>query len=181
MNGLMNLANQAAMAIAIILPVFFYWSSWGCFFFSVWGFYMQSTPQNPFRGKPWIPWVSLIMSGVFASFLTFINLTDISVGSSVILEKAASLTSYTQTINSSSSDILGDNAGDAAINVVKMFRLFFQTVGLFFAYCAVVAFRNVNRGSINRRYSSCAIQFITGIMLINCVPITQWLVLLFNF
>lgn len=180
MDGLTNLANQAAMAIAIFLPVFFYWSSLGCFIYALWGFHRQSSPENPFRGKPWIPLVSLIMSGVFASFLTFINLTDISVGSSVIFEKVGSLTSYTQPSNSST-DLLGDNAGETIINVVKTFRLFFQAAGLLFAFCGVVAACHVNRGTINRRYSSCAVQFITGIMLINCVQISQWLVSLFDF
>ncbi len=78
MQGLVNFAGQIGNAIAILLPTFCYAAALVCFLFAGWGFWMQSHPDNPFRGKPWIPFVSLVLSGVFSTFdrtLTMANAT----------------------------------------------------------------------------------------------------------
>ena len=68
MQGLINFAQQCALILAVLLPTFLYCSAIGLFLFAGWGLWQQAQPQNPFRGRPWIPWLSLLLSGACASF-----------------------------------------------------------------------------------------------------------------
>ena len=68
MQGLVDFANQIGEVFGVLVPTLCYLAALFCFLFAVWGFWMQSHPQNPFFGRPWIPFVSLVLCGVFASF-----------------------------------------------------------------------------------------------------------------
>src|SRR5271157_3125780 len=68
MQGLVDFASQVGEAFAVLLPTFAYLAALGCFLFAAWGFWVQAQPHNPFRGRPWIPFVSLILAGAFANF-----------------------------------------------------------------------------------------------------------------
>jgi hypothetical protein len=81
-QGLVNFAQQVALILAVLLPTFLYCSAIALFLFAGWGFWQQAQPQNPFRGKPWIPLLSLIMSG--ASVAVRASLCLSSRGSRVI-------------------------------------------------------------------------------------------------
>ena len=60
-QGLVNFAQQCALVLAVLLPSFLYCSAIGLFLFAAWGLWQQAQPQNPFRGRPWIPWLSLML------------------------------------------------------------------------------------------------------------------------
>ena len=94
MQGFVNFAQQCALILAVLLPTFLYASALGLFLFAVWGLWQQAQPHNPFRGKPWIPWVSLILSGACASFPAILTKVNISGGSDVTVGATADLTSY---------------------------------------------------------------------------------------
>ena len=125
MQGLVNFAAQCALIFAVLLPTFLYLSALGLFIFAVWGMWMQAQPRNPFAGKPWIPWVSLVLSGAFASFPTILNMVNISAGSSVTTSVVAGLSSYT---TPDTTNILGNTPGDTVLNIVTAFQGFFQVV-----------------------------------------------------
>lgn len=63
MQGLVDFASQIGEVFAVLLPTFCYLAALVCFLFAAWGFWMQAQPQNPFRGRPWMPWVSLCFRG----------------------------------------------------------------------------------------------------------------------
>ena len=67
MQGLVDFASQIGEALATLIPTFAYLAALWCFLFAAWGFWMQSQPGNPFEGRPWIPVLSLVLSGAFAS------------------------------------------------------------------------------------------------------------------
>ena len=139
MQGFVNFAQQCALILAVLLPTFLYLSSLGLFLFAVWGLWQQAQPHNPFRGKPWIPWISLILSGAFASFPAILTKVNISGGSGVSVGVTADLTSYTG--SGSTGDILGATPGDTVLNVVQVFQGFFQVFGAsccFFAHDGLV-------------------------------------------
>src|ERR1700709_2052826 len=94
MQGLVNFAQQVALVLAVLLPSFLYCSAIGLFLFAGWGLWQQAQPQNPFRDRPWIPWLSLVISGACASFPAILNKVNISGGSSVTTSVVAGLTSY---------------------------------------------------------------------------------------
>ena len=83
MQGLVNFTGELGYIIAVLLPTFCYIASLACFLFAGWGFWMQARPDNPFRWKPWIPAVSLILSGAFASFDKILNMANASAGTAV--------------------------------------------------------------------------------------------------
>ena len=83
MQGLVDFASQVGEAFAILIPTFRYLAALACFLFAAWGFWMQSHSQNPFFGRPWIPFLSLVLSGAFASFDKILNMALATAGSSV--------------------------------------------------------------------------------------------------
>ena len=93
MRGLVDFASQIGEAFAVLLPTFAYLAALGCFLFAAWGFWMQAQPHNPFRGQPWIPFVSLLLTGAFASFDKILSMALASGGSS-LSASITSLSSY---------------------------------------------------------------------------------------
>jgi hypothetical protein len=176
MQGLVNFAGQIGNAIAILLPTFCYAAALVCFLFAGWGFWMQSHPDNPFRGKPWIPFVSLVLSGVFSTFDRTLTMANATAGTNLQVSVTA-LTSYTPpTIGG----VLGAGPGETVVNVVQLFLGFFQSFGAMACFFAFLAWRSVVNGRSNRSATSCGVQFVFGVMLINIATITQWLVTMFQ-
>ena len=96
MQGLVNFATAIGDGIAVLLPAFCYLAACGCFFFFAWTLWTWSQPHRRHHHhwhRPWVPWVSLILSGVFASFPQFLTMADVSAGTNL----AVSLTSYAPT------------------------------------------------------------------------------------
>src|SRR6516164_9862309 len=76
MQGLVNFATAIGDGIAVLLPAFCYLAACGCFFFFAWTLWTWSQPHRHHHHhwhRPWVPWVSLILSGVFASFPQFLT------------------------------------------------------------------------------------------------------------
>ena len=75
MQGLVNFSTAIADGIAVLLPAFCYLAACGCFFFFAWTLWTWSQPHSRYHhihhDKPWIPFVSLILCGVFATFRSF--------------------------------------------------------------------------------------------------------------
>ena len=177
MQGLVNFAQQCALIFSVLLPTFLYISALALFLFAVWGMWMQAQPRNPFAGRPWVPWVSLIMSGAFASFPTILNKVNISAGSTVTTQVVAGLQSYTAP---DTTNILGATPGDTVLNIVEAFQGFFQAFGAMCVFFAMLGWHAIVAGRSNRAQSSCAVQFVFGVMLLNVLTISQWLVGVFT-
>jgi hypothetical protein len=177
MQGLTNFANAVGQCLAVLLPTFSYLAALSLFLFTGWGFWRQSQPDNPFRGKPWVPLATLIFCGVFASFDRFLTMANRSAGSSVTVG-VASLSSYSAT--STTSLPLGSTPADSVVNIVQTFQLFFQAFGAMMAFAAVYALWSTMRGTSRRTPGGCLVQFVFAVMLINVLTISQWLVSFFT-
>jgi hypothetical protein len=176
-QGLVDFAQQVALILAVLLPTFLYCSAIGLFLFAGWGFWQQAQPQNPFRGKPWIPLLSLIMSGAFASFPAILNKVNISGGSSVTVSVVAGLTSYSAP---DTTNILGTTPGATVLNIVQAFQGFFQVFGAMTCFVAAWAWWASMAGRSNRGVASCGVQFVFGALLMNVFTLSQWLVGIFT-
>lgn len=174
MQGLVNLGNQVAIVLAVMLPTFCYCAALGWFLFGAWGLWQQAQPHNPFRGKPWIPYVSIILSGVAAAFDRILTMANRSGGSTMTVGLSSNLTSYTTGVTANT--LLGTTPGDAIVNIIGIFALFFQCAGAMFCFLAMVAWRSSINGASNRTRSGCGIQFVFGVILMNIVTVTAWLV-----
>ncbi len=177
MQGLVNFTGELGYALSVLLPTFCYLAALACFLFAAWGFWMQANPENPFRGRPWIPLLSLLLSGAFASFDSVLIMANQSAGTSVQVSIGA-LTSYAPP--NESAFALGGTPGDTVVNVVQLFQAFFQSFGAMACFFAIVAWRSVVNGRSNRSQGGCAVQFVFGTMLINILTVTQWLVSMFQ-
>ena len=173
MQGMVDFAQQCALIFAVLLPTFLYACAIGFFLFAAWGFWQQAHPHNPFRGKPWIPMVTLVMAGAMASFPAILSKTNISAGSSVTVSQEAGISSYSTATDPG--DILGDNPEEALVNIVTAFEGFFQTFGAMVCFFAMYAWWAAMSGRSNRSWGACGVQFVFGICLINVLTITQWL------
>jgi hypothetical protein len=173
-QGLTNFANQVAIIFAITFPTALYLGALVCFLYGVWALWRQSTPENPWRGRPWVPWVSITMSGACASFYAILNKVDVSAESSVRISATPSITGYTDDITTS--NLLGNTPGDAIVNIVDVFALFFQCFGAWACYVAMMGWRSSVNGETNRTILGCGVQFMFGVMLINAHSMAQWLV-----
>jgi hypothetical protein len=174
MQGLVNFANQFAIILAFLLPACCYCAAIGLFMFGGWGMWLQSQPHNPFRGKPWIPYVAIVLSGACAAFDGILNKVNASAGSNVVVGVEGTLTSYSE--NTASTGILGNTPGDAFLNIVNIFSLFFQCFGAFCCFAAMMAWWGTVNGRSNQSRVGCAIKFAFGVILINPNTTCQWLV-----
>lgn len=87
MQGLVNLTTAFADGIAVLLPTLCYLMACSCFLFSGWTLWSWSDTHSryshPHRHRPWVPWLSLLLCGVFATFPQFLNEVGVSFGSDV--------------------------------------------------------------------------------------------------
>ena len=173
MQGLTNFAYAVGQGFAVLVPTFSYLAALSLFLFAGWGFWRQSQPDNPFRGKPWIPLTALLFCGVFASFSRFLTMANRSAGSSITVG-VAGLSSYSTPTSTSS--IMGTTPADSVVAIVQTFQLFFQAFGAMMAFAAMYALWSTMRGTSRRTPGACFVQFVFAVMLINVVTISQWLV-----
>ena len=176
MQGLVDFAGDIGNGIAVVLPTISYLMALFSFLFAAWGFWMQADPANPFHGKPWIPLVSLVLSGAFASFDHVLTMANASAGTGLTVSIGA-LTSYSAP---STSSVLGSTPGAAIVNVVTLFKGFFQSFGAMACLFAVIAWRGIVNGQSNRTQGGCFIQFAFGVMLMNIITVTTWLTQVFQ-
>jgi len=177
-QGLVDFASQIGEVFAVLLPTFAYLAALACFLFAAWGFWVQSQPHNPFRGRAWIPFVSLVLSGAFASFNNILSMALASGGSSLTASITA-LSAYTPPTVPDAQTLMGSSPSATLINVVTLFQAFFQSFGAMVAFFALLTWRAVINGQANRSQAGCVVQFAFGIMLINIVAITNALIAMF--
>lgn len=177
MQGLVNFAGAIGNAIAILLPTFSYLAALALFMSAGWGFWNQAQPHNPYRGRPWVPFVALVLSGAFASFPAILTMANNTAGTHMQVSIGA-LTSYTPpTVNG---NVMGQNPGEAFINVVKLFQGFFQAFGALTCFMAMLRWNTVVGGQTNHSAAGCGVQFVAGVMLINILSVSNWLVAIFR-
>ena len=82
MQGLVNFTTAIADGIAVLLPALCYLAACGCFCFFAWTLWTWSEPHSRHHHhhiqRPWVPWVSLVLCGVFASFPKLLTMADVS-------------------------------------------------------------------------------------------------------
>ena len=178
MQGLVVFANQVGLIFAVLLPTFCYAAAIALFLSAAWGFWRQAQPDNPFRGRPWLPGAALLLCGAFASFDKILTKANVTGGSSVSVSFATSLSSYGTP--STGGSLLGVGPYDTVVNVVQVFQGFFQSFGAMVCFVAVIAWWSVLKGCSNRSQPDCGVQFIFGILLINVLTVAQWLAGLFQ-
>lgn len=178
MQGLVAFASQIGLIFGLLLPTFCYGAAIALFLFAGWGFWQQSQPGNPFRGRPWIPLASLLLCGVFASFDKILTKANVTGGSSVTVSMVAGLSSYSAP--GAGGTLLGATPANTVVNVVQLFEQFFQSFGAMVCFVAVFASWSIIKGRSNRSQPGCGVQFVFGIILINVVTISQWVAGLFQ-
>jgi len=176
-DGLVEFAYAAGNIFAVLLPVFCYLGAMVLFLVGVWGLRRQSQPDNPFRGKPWVPWLSLILCGFLASFDRILTMANATGGSTVTVSVGA-LTSYVPPANPGGG-VVGATPTETLVNVVTIFAPFFQAFGALACLFALLAWRSTAVGTSRRPQSASAVQFVFGILLINCITVSQWVAGLF--
>ena len=179
MQGLVNLASAVGDGIAVLLPAACYLAACGCFCFFAWTLWTWSQPhrqQHDHWHHPWVPWVSLILSGVFTSFPQFLTMADVSAGTDL----AVSLTSYAPTTPPTASNVVGSTPTATVINVVTLFQHFFQAFGAACVFCSIMTWRAIINGRRNGSPTGCAVQFVFGVLCINIVTVANGIVSLFE-
>lgn len=172
MQGFADLSNDIAVAMAWLLPTACYIAAFSCFFYGVWGIWQQQQPQNPHRGKPWVPYVSVVLSGAFAAFDRILTKS----ATSADLDIQASLSDSSPTgYTSSVSPITGTGPKDAILAIVGDFSLFFQMFGAWVAFFAFYSWHTAMTGKSNRSRLSCFLQFVFGVVLLNPQKEANWL------
>jgi hypothetical protein len=172
MQGLVNFTMAIADGIAVLLPAFCYLAACGCFLFFVWTLWTWSEPHRRDHHhwqRPWVPWVSLILSGVFASFPQFLTMADVSAGTNLVV----SLTSYAPTTPPDASSVLGNGPTAMVINVVTAFQHFFQAFGAACVFWAIMRWRAIVNGHLDGRPSACGVQLVFGVLCINIVSVAN--------
>lgn len=177
MQGLVNLADLFGFILAVLLPTFCYLAAIALFLTAGWGFWMQTHPDNPFRHRPWVPPVSLLLCGLFATFDKLLTMANVSAGTGIQVSLTNALSYNPPTVQSG---MLGTGPGDTVLNVVQLFLPFFQSFGAMACFFALVTWHGVMSGRNQRTASGCAVQFVFGVLLINLQPIATQLVALFQ-
>jgi hypothetical protein len=178
MQGLVNFTTGIADGIAVLLPAFCYLAACACFFFFAWTLWAMANHRqhHHYWMRPWVPFVSLILCGVFATFPQFLTMADVSAGTNLV----ASLTSYAPTTPGNAHNILGANPQATVINVVQLFQYFFQTFGAACVFWAIWSWRAIVNGRVNGSSLACGIKLVFGVMCINILTIANGVVALFQ-
>jgi hypothetical protein len=175
MDGLVAFASQIGYCLAVLFPVFCYLGAGVLFVVAAWGFWMQAHPHNPYRGRPWVPLVSLLMSGALASFDLILTMANVTGGSTVVVSTGA----LGYVAPPAGASVLGADPSATVVNVVSLFQAFFQAFGAMTCLFAALAWRATVVGRSDRSQGSALVQFVFGTMLINVVTIAKWIVGLF--
>ncbi len=179
MQGLVNFTTAIADGIAVMLPAFCYLAACMCFFFFTWTLWTWSQPHRHHHQhwhRPWVPFVSLILSGVFATFPNFLTMANVSAGTNMVV----ALGSYAPTTPGNASSILGASPSETVVNVVQLFQYFFEAFGAACVFWAIITWRSVINGRTRGTQIACLVQFVFGVMCINIVTIASGVVALFN-
>ena len=64
MQGLVSFASQIGLAFAIVIQPICYLGALFLFLKGGWGLWRMAQPDNPHRGRPWVPFVSILIAGV---------------------------------------------------------------------------------------------------------------------
>ena len=174
MQGLVNFASQIGLAFAIVIQPICYLGALALFLKGGWGLWRMAQPDNPYRGRPWVPFMSILIAGVLASFDRILTKANVSAGSTVVI-KMSPLASYTP-VGPGSATVLGADPGTTIVNVVELFQLFFQAFGALACLFAVLSWHASITQRSNRSGSSCGVQFLFGVALINVLSVSQWVV-----
>ena len=173
MQGLVNFATAIADSIAVLLPAFCYLMACSCFFYFAWTLWAWSDSHSrynhPHRHRPWVPFLSLVLCGVFATFPNFLNMANVSAGTDLTVN----LTQYTATTPPNAGDVLGATPDASVINVVTLFQYFFEAFGAACVAWAIVRFRSIVNAHTQGSPTSCFVQFVFGICCINIVTIAN--------
>jgi len=178
MQGLVNFSTAIGDTVLVMLPTFCYLAACGCFFFAVWTLRSMAGHRHHHHHwmRPWVPFVSLVLCGVFASFPKFLTMADVSAGTNVV----ASLTTYAPTIPGNANNILGNNPQATVINVVQLFQQFFQAFGAACVFWAILSWRAIINGRVNGSTTACGIKLLFGVMCINILTVASGVVAFFQ-
>lgn len=180
MQGLVDFATAIADGIAVVLPALCYLMACLCFLFAGWTFrswaYHDHRHPHHFHNRPWVPFVSLVLTGVFATFPQFLSKANVSAGTDLVV----SLTSYQATTPGNAGNILGTTPQATVINVVTLFQYFFEAFGAACVWWAIVRWRAIVNHHLEGSPTACAIQFAFGVMCINIVTIANGVAAFFH-
>ena len=172
MQGLVNLTTDIADGIDVLLPALCYLAAGACFLFAGWTLWTWSQPHHRHHlhaQKPWVPFISLVLCGVFATFPSLLTSANVSAGTGL----AVTLTGYTPTTPPLATSLVGANPQATVMNVVTMFQHFFQAFGAACVFWAIMRWRAIVNGRIDGSPTACAVQFIFGVMCINVVSVAN--------
>lgn len=179
MQGLVNFASAVGDAISAAIPAACYLMACISFFYCGWTLWTWSAPHSRHHhlrhDKPWLPFLSLVLCGVFVTYPSFLNRVTISMGGSAV----ASLTSYASATPATATTLTGATPAATLLNVVTMFQYFFQAFGAACVLWAVIRYRSIVIGHLQGSPLSCGIQFLFGAMLINITTVAAGVVAMF--
>lgn len=179
MQGLVNFTTAIADGISVMLPAFCYFMALSCFTFFAWTLYAWSQPHRHHHHhwhKPWVPVVSIVLSGVFATFPNFLTMANVSMGTNMVV----SITQYTPTQPPNAGNVLGNTPQQSVLNVVQLFQYFFEAFGAACVFWALIRWRGIVNGHVQGSPTSCGIQFLFGVCCINIVTIANGVVGMFQ-
>ena len=175
MQGLVDFTTDIADGISVVLPAFCYLAAIGCFLFFAWTLWAWSQPHRHHHHrweKPWLPFVSLILCGVFASFPRFLSQANVSLGTNAVV----TLGQYAPTTPPSAANLIGDTPQQGVLNVVATFQYFFAAFGAACIFWAILRWRGIVNGRVQGSPTSCGIQFLFGACCMNIMTIATVIV-----
>ncbi len=175
MQGLIEFATDIADGISVVLPALCYAAAIFCFMFFAWTLWMWSQPHRHHHHhwhRPWVPLVSLILCGVFASFPKFLSMTNVSMGTNTVV----TLGQYAPPPPPNGSNLLGNSPEQTVLNVVQVFQYFFEAFGAACIFWAILRWRGIVNGHVQGSPTSCGIQFLFGACCMNVMVIATTIV-----
>ncbi len=180
MQGLVNFASSVGDAIVGSIPAVCYLMACISFFSFGWTLWTWSAPQSPHHHlrhtKPWLPFVSLFLCGVFVTFPSWLTRINVSMGTTVVV----GLTSYSAATPPTATSISGATPAATLLAVVAMFQYFFQAFGAACVLAAAIRARSIALDHLRGSQLSCGVQAAFGSMLININTVAAGVVSLFS-
>ena len=186
MQGLVNFSTAIADGIAVMLPAFCYITACACCFLFAWTLWtlpqLRSYPATTITttgASPWVPFLSLILAGVFASFPHFLTMANVSARHR---SDGLARPSTPRPFRAECGEHPGFSTPEnTVINVVTLFQHFFQIVRRRLRVLGdLVAGARIVNGHVHGSPPSCGVQFVFGVCCINILTIANGVERLFQ-
>ena len=159
MSGLATFVQDIAYGMSYVLPALLHCTATGIGIWAVWTYWEASRAGR--GGEVWLKSVSgLLVAGTLLSYKTMLAAGSRSLGFTMSEPQNTGMPADADAL-------LGNGPADLLVNSLAPFDLYFQLLGAFIVFAAIMAFLHHTSGRSRSSISYCVVKALAGLVLVN--------------